>query len=412
MKLGPLFCALGAVSVGVLSAQAQFVWTDLNGTDSFSDGLNWLPTVPPTNGSTLLFGVAGVPNVVLDENFSASTITFDTFAYDITHFSGTLTITNGIVYSALDTGTTFINVPISISSVISILNTSLTGALELEGVGGTGGFTLTGVGNTLLGGTNTYSGNTRVTSGTLADASADALSPNSLYQVVSGGHLIVNANENVSGLSDNGGAGGTVAVASGAVLMMTGTASTTFSGVISGLGGVEKDGLGTFTLTGANTYSGGTAITGANLSVGDGATVGARITGNVADAGTLTFAPALADGYTFAGTISGSGAVTFAGPGSITLSGPNAYLGMTSVNAGTLSDGVAGSFSPGSRMLVNSSGGSLAVNFNETVADLENGGTGGPVSIASGAVLTSLGSVYGGDFKGAVSGAGKFSVSA
>ena len=55
--------------------------------------------------------------------------------------------------------------------------------------------------------------------------------------------------------------------------------STTFSGVISGTGGLVKIGAGTLTLTGANTYIGPTIVSGGMLQVGNGGTVG-NIGGN------------------------------------------------------------------------------------------------------------------------------------
>jgi len=50
--------------------------------------------------------------------------------------------------------------------------------------------------------------------------------------------------------------------------------STTFAGVLSDFGKLTKTGAGTFTLTGSNTYSGGTAVQGGILRVGDSTTNG------------------------------------------------------------------------------------------------------------------------------------------
>ena len=68
----------------------------------------------------------------------------------------------------------------------------------------------------------------------------------------------------------------TNAGAAGATLTTGGNnTSTTFSGVIqdgAGVTGLTKVGTGTFTLTGANTYTGGTTISAGTLQIGNGAT--------------------------------------------------------------------------------------------------------------------------------------------
>ena len=62
----------------------------------------------------------------------------------------------------------------------------------------------------------------------------------------------------------------------------------TFGGVISGTGSLVQLGSGALTLTGNNTYSGGTTISAGTLQIGNGGTSGS-ITGNVTDNGTLAF---------------------------------------------------------------------------------------------------------------------------
>ena len=115
-------------------------------------------------------------------------------------------------------------------------------------------------------------------------------------------------------------------------------ASTTFSGVLQDSGGgrlaLTKTGAGVFTLTGANTYTGATTISGGVLRIGNGGTTGS-ITGDVTDNATLQFSRS--DATTFAGAISGSGAVTVDSGGTLTLSNTNTYTGGTTVTGGATS---------------------------------------------------------------------------
>lgn len=96
----------------------------------------------------------------------------------------------------------------------------------------------------------------------------------------------------------SGVAGATVALGSGR-LIVNASASTAFSGAISGSGSLVKDGAGTLTLTGINTYSGGTTIQGGTLHVnnlfGSGAGSGAvTVLSNATLAGTGAITGAVA----------------------------------------------------------------------------------------------------------------------
>jgi fibronectin-binding autotransporter adhesin len=116
--------------------------------------------------------------------------------------------------------------------------------------------------------------------------------------------------------------------------------STAVSGVIQdggidgGTGGsLLKVGTGTLTLTGTNTYTGGTTIHAGTIQLGNGGTTGS-IAGNVTDNGTLAFNRS--DSVTFAGVISGTGQVVKLGTGSLTLTSANTYTGTTKVDSGSL----------------------------------------------------------------------------
>ena len=80
---------------------------------------------------------------------------------------------------------------------------------------------------------------------------------------------------------------------------------------ISGTGTVTKRRAGTLTLTGDNTYTGGTTISAGMLQLGNGGTTGS-VAGNIVDNGALVFNRS--DALTYAGVISGTGSVTQAAP--------------------------------------------------------------------------------------------------
>ncbi|MGB7840698.1 MAG: autotransporter-associated beta strand repeat-containing protein, partial [Terrimicrobiaceae bacterium] len=102
--------------------------------------------------------------------------------------------------------------------------------------------------------------------------------------------------------------------------------------VIAGTGALNKTGVGSVVLTGANTFSGGTTVTAGTLQVGSATTTGS-VSGNIANAGAVVFNRSNA--HTYAGLISGTGSVTQAGAGTLTLTGANTYTGGTTINTGS-----------------------------------------------------------------------------
>jgi autotransporter-associated beta strand protein len=167
----------------------------------------------------------------------------------------------------------------------------------------------------------------------------------------------------------NGGATGTVTgnIVDNGALIFNRSDTVTVPALISGSGSVTQAGTGTTILTGDSSYAGGTTISTGTLQLGDGGTSGS-IVGNVANSGSLVFNRS--DTLTFPGVISGTGTVSQIGTGTTVLTADNPYTGGTSITAGTLAVGDA--LHPAAAI----SGG-------------------GPVNIASGAILGGYGSVTG-----------------
>jgi len=135
----------------------------------------------------------------------------------------------------------------------------------------------------------------------------------------------------------------TIALTGDGTFLTDPSTTLTLSNVISGAGGLTKAGDGTLILTADSSYSGVTTISAGTLQLGNGGTTGS-ITGDVTNNGTLAFDRS--NDLTFAGAISGSGALVQQGTGSTTLTGANSYGGGTTISAGTLV-GQATSFGSG-----------------------------------------------------------------
>ena len=108
--------------------------------------------------------------------------------------------------------------------------------------------------------------------------------------------------------------------------------SDTIARVISGTG-LLKVSNGTLTLSGANTYTGGTLISGGTLQVVTNSSLGS---GNVTNNGALVFNLPNNDFININNNISGSGSVSNIGLGVCTLFGSNTYSGGTTISAGYL----------------------------------------------------------------------------
>ncbi|MQR01648.1 autotransporter-associated beta strand repeat-containing protein [Glaciimonas soli] len=203
-------------------------------------------------------------------------------------------------------------------------------ALTLGGViSGTGSLTQAGTGTTTLTGVNTYTGGTNLNAGVLnvgSDANLGAAASNLTFN---GGTLQTSG----SFTSDRA-----VMINTSGTIDTQGN-SNTLTGVIAGVGALDKQGSGTLILTGDNTYGGGTTISAGTLQLGNGGTSGS-IVGDVLNNGALVVDRS--DATTLSGVISGNGSLTQAGAGTTILTGDNTYTGGTAINAGTLQIGDGG----------------------------------------------------------------------
>jgi autotransporter-associated beta strand protein len=266
---------------------------------------------------------------------------------------------------------------------------------------GTGTLAQNGIDNVTLTAVNTFTGNTVITSGSLTTGNALALenstvnynnqggtlSFGSLTAVTLGGLSGSALGQNLS-LSIAGGVGVTLSVGNN-------NQNTTYSGILSGAGGLTKIGTGTLALGGANTIDGVVSINAGVLQIsaagnlGD-ASVNNTITFNggtlestantyalganqaitLVGAGTiqvdsgsaLTVNGAIAAGanlntsgtgsLTLSGPITGAGNITASGAGSLTLNGADTGTGTITVSAGKLILASGGSINGPTRLTV------------------------------------------------------------
>ncbi len=166
-------------------------------------------------------------------------------------------------------------------------------------ISGGGSVTKIGSGTTSLTAENTYTGTTTISAGTLALSGSAAIADTGavILANASGAILLLESSETIGSLAGGGASGGNVVL--GANTLTFGNASnTTFAGAISGVGGsLVKQGAGTVTLTGSNSYTGSTTIsegalifngsTPGNLEVAAGATLqgSGSFTGNTSISG-------------------------------------------------------------------------------------------------------------------------------
>ena len=250
---------------------------------------------------------------------------------------------------------------------------------------GAGGLVKTGAGSFTLEGANSYTGPTVVGGGALALGGGQAVSDVSDVSVLAGATLVLNSSETVGSLSGEG----LLNLGSSTLTTGAGGASTAFGGTSSGTGGLTKVGGGTFTLAGANSYTGATLVgggalalsggqaisdasdvdvlAGAALNLNSSETIGSLSGEGLLSLGSNTLATG-ADGAStaFSGTSAGTGGVTKVGGGIFYLSGAQGYTGATTVAAGglTVLGSVAGSaqVNGGALVLLGSVGGTTTVN--------------------------------------------------
>lgn len=418
----------GTVTVTVALTGISATWTN-NANGNWSDGTSWdsNPDYPHVSGDAATLGVGSAfATVTMDTNVSLAAMTFtNANSFQVADAGHTLDFTN-----ITGGGDALINVLAGASNAISA-------AVQLDK-----NLTIQPVSGTALAFTNTISNGSSTKALTVNGAGTVQLSGNNSYgpsagtvgTTFGGGGVLLLGNNSALGAGDLSlsssstiRAGAALSLANNILANSGVTASVddngnnvTLSGVISGTGALGKNGAGTVSLSGANSFAGGASIsagtvkllnanglsTNGNINMGAGTTLDLNGFSPVFGALNSSFSNAVVDTLsggsvtltvgqtnafgTFAGSIqnsSGSLALVKAGTGIQTLTGTNTYTGGTTITAGTLQIGNGGTTgSLGSSPVVNN--GNLAFNLTGTNIFASQITSTGAVSLAnSGLVL-------------------------
>ena len=208
-----------------------------------------------------------------------------------------------------------------------LLTLAGSGATTLSGgLSGNGGLSRVGSGVTTLSAASAYSGATTINGGTLQVGVVNALPTATALTLSNSAGAVLNLNGNnqtIGSLVGGGAGGGNVALAGG-TLTVGNANSTTYSGIISGNGGLTKQGAGMLTLNAAQSYSGATIVSGGTLQLQPNFASGLFSTAAMA----YTFASGTAANIgTLSVNTSTSGSPTFSASG-----GPKPGLGYVTLN--------------------------------------------------------------------------------
>ncbi|MGH6750890.1 MAG: autotransporter domain-containing protein, partial [Bradyrhizobium sp.] len=286
---------------------------------------------------------------------------------------------------------------------------------------GSGALTMTGSGIVTLSGTNSYTGGTTISDGTLQLSGSGTLGSIARVTVVNSDSAILDLGGSTQ--IQNGG----VTVAAGTIQNGTLSSSGGFdvrsgavSAALTGSGALTKSTADTVTLSGVNTYGGGTFINAGVLSFSADSNLGVASGGLTFNGGTLrdtnfgslVLSPTRAVtlnslGGTFDVTnggpfnvlaipsaINGSGSLTKVGAGTLVLRGANSYGGTTNINVGAL-EVANGNAIPDMSAVTVASSAVLGIANDETIGSLAGAGKvlspigGGGVTLTTGADNTS-----------------------
>lgn len=384
----------GNIFNGPLTASGYYL--NING-GTFNNTTSLSKTGGGDNGSngTLVFNGA---TTISNSNGAAAKISL----------AGTITLTNTLTL----TGSTRIQVDATITNGGNLITVNNTGSIDMNGIiSGSGGITKLGSGTLSLTAANTYTGTTTISSGYLTIGNTTALGNVSGGTVVeSGGTLDLSGityasaeplTINGTGYASDGairnssgtgatfpglvtlaanssiyGGSGTITLSNAGTITGSGytlTLGGTIGGTITSIIGTDAGGLtkvtsaGTWTLNGANTYTGTTTITSGILKLGNTSALGTNATGTtISSGGALDlngYVLSSAEALTISGTGVSSGGALINTGAATSFSGDVTLGAATTIN--TANDiTLSGTISPNTYTLSKAGANSLIMGSN------------------------------------------------
>jgi autotransporter-associated beta strand protein len=348
------------IKLGTGTVTLNGTYSHTGGTTVSAGGLTGTTTTMPgtiTNNSIVTFDQSTSGTYAGNTTGSGLLVKAGTGAVTL---SGTNSHTGGTTISAGSLIVTTSNIQGGITNNAGVTFSQNSDGAYSGNMGGSGSLTKLGTGNVSLSGTNSHTGGTTVTAGTLTGTTTSfpgnitnnaAVAFNQSTDGTYSGNMsgsgsltkLGTGNVTLSGTySHSGGttvSAGTLTgttsslpttITNNANVVFNQNTDTTSTHTITGTGVLIKLGTGTVTLNGTYSYSGGTTVSAGGIK---GTTT--TIRGDITNNGTVTINQNTTG--TYAGNMSGSGALVKQGTGNVTLSGTNTYTGGTTVSAGVLS---------------------------------------------------------------------------
>jgi len=392
--------------------------------------LNGALTIAGSNAMDLNGTVSGAGGLIKNGAANLTLSGVNSYAGGTLLNAGGLIVGNG---AALGSGTLAVGGAATLDNTQALAlanNIALNAGLTVQGsqdltlngnISGAGSLTKNGASTLTLNGANSYTGGTYVNSGTLVLGTGGSLAATGIVSVASGATFDLSAGQGAQVFGTLAGAGnikmGTNSLLAG------GSADGTFGGSVSGTGTLVKQGSGTQTLTGANSYTGGTLVadgtlragsttalvqgtgyqvlTGAVLDLNGNALLASSLSGGGTVAlggGRLTADIAAGSASTYMGIVVGSGDLVKTGAGALALTGGSAFTGGVQLKQGSIALGHAQGLGTGTLAMDDGTVISLIANGMTIANNLAMTGTNDPVIDTGANTATWAGAITGGGF--------------